>query len=369
MKRLLILSASAGAGHTQAGRALEESARALHPRAEIVHRDILDFTSKLYRKAYAQSYLRMIDAAPALWGMLYRVTNRRPPALQETLARWHDKIEFAPLRRFVRDFKPDALLATHFLAGQIFAPYRRKQRDRFPLGMVVTDFDLHAFWVEPTVDRYFVGNEELQFLLAARGIEKDRIAVTGIPIAQKFSRRIDRNAARKKLGLDLRLPAVLVMSGGAGVGSMEETIAAAFACPRVQLLAVAGRNEKLRAKLARHKPPRGSKLAVFGFVDNIEELMAASDLAITKSGGLTSSECLAMGLPMLVREPVPGQEERNCDYLVELGAARRAQGIDALQFKLRELLDRPADLLRMAAAARAAGKPRAALEIVQSMVS
>lgn len=367
---LLILSASAGAGHTQAGRALEEAARSLAPSAEILHSDILAHTSPVYRRAYGGSYLRMIDRAPALWGALYRASNRvRPGGIAERLSRAFDKLEFARFRSFVRGFAPDAVLSTHFLACQVLGPYRRKGRDRFPLGVVVTDFDVHAFCVERTVDRYFVATEELRFLLAAKGIEEGRTAVTGIPISAKFSRPVDRAAVRASLGLERRTPTVLVMSGGAGVGAIEETVKAALERPPVQVLAVAGRNEALRRRLEKLRLPSGTRLRAFGFVDNVHELMAVSDLAVTKSGGLTTSECLAMGLPVLVRDPVPGQEERNADVLAELGAGVKALGPDSLRYKLGSLLADPDRRRQMAEASRRAGRPHAALEIVSAMLS
>ncbi len=367
--RVLIVSASAGAGHTRAGQAVEEAVRIVLPGAEVRHVDVLDFTAPAYKTAYAGGFLKMVDRAPELWGVLYRASDRlRQRRLHERFARAFDKLEFAAFRRFVRGFAPDLVVATHFLPGQVFAPYRRRGRDRFRFAVVITDFDVHAFWVQPTADRFFVGNDEVAAILAGRGIEPGRIAVTGIPIAQAFSRRLDRAVLRGRLGLADGAPVVLVTSGGAGVGSFEQTVSAVLECAPVQVLAVAGRNQALGRRLAATSVPAGATLRVFGFVDNIEELMAAADLAVAKSGGLTTAECLAIGLPMLVREPIPGQEERNADMLAELGAGVKAHGLESLRFKLSHLLADPARLRRMAAAARGAGRPGAAVAIVRALV-
>src|SRR5262249_20044506 len=194
LNRLLILSVSAGAGHTRAAQALEQTGKALWPKAEILHADVLDFAEPIYRKGYVQSYLEMVNRAPELWGYLYRSSDHPPRSgRQSRFVRFFDRLEFARFRRFVRDFDADAVLATHFLPGQVFAPYRRRARDRFPLGIVLTDFDAHAFWVQPTADRFFVATEELAAVLAGRGIPRQKISVTGIPVIPAFARRHDRN--------------------------------------------------------------------------------------------------------------------------------------------------------------------------------
>lgn len=363
--RLLLLSASAGAGHVRAAQALEEAARARFPRGEVVHLDVLDLVGKAYRKAYAGSFLAMVNHSPALWGALYEAGDAgREGRVRERFVRFYDRLEFATFRKAVRGVGPDAVLSTHFLPAQVLSPYRRRGRDLFPLGLVVTDFDVHAFWVQPTADRYYVATEELAAVLALRGIEPERIAVTGIPIAAAFAAPRDRAALRAGLGIPAGLPAVLVMAGGAGVGAMRETVEAALAGPPVAVLAVAGKNAALKEEVERLPVPRGSVVRAFGFVETIADLMATADVAVTKSGGLTTSECLAMGLPMLVRDPIPGQEERNADFVVESGAGLRAQGPYRLRYRLASLLADPDRLRRMREAARAVGRPGAAAAVV-----
>jgi processive 1,2-diacylglycerol beta-glucosyltransferase len=366
VKRLLILSVSAGAGHKRAAEALEEAARRRWASAQIRHVDILDFTGGLYRTGYVQSYLEMVNRAPELWGTLYRASDRpKRSGLEPKLVRLFNRLEFSRFRQFVREFRPDFVLATHFLAAQIFAPYRRRGLDRFPFGLVLTDFDAHSFWVQPTADRFFVATDEVAASLAGSGIEAEKIAVTGIPISAAFSKRPDRALLRRRLRLSGSRPVVLVMSGAAGVGSVAEIVRRVLASGRVQVLAVCGRNEKAKRSLRRARPPRGSALKAYGFVEDIASLMAAADLFVGKSGGLTTAECLAMALPMIVYDPIPGQEERNCDFLLEAGAGVKAHGPASLSYKLETLLDDPATLRRMKQAARRAAHPRAAEEILR----
>lgn len=366
--RLLILSASAGAGHTRAAQALEAAAREL-PGVEAEHWDVLAHVDGLYRKAYAAGYLAMVDRAPELWGAFYRASDRKPTrGLHEKLVHAFDRIEFAGFRDAVQMFRPDVVVATHFLPAQVFAPARRRGRARFRFGLVVTDFDVHAFWVQPGADLTCVATDELRAVLMDRGIPESRIAATGIPILPVFSGPLDRRALRASLGIRDEKPAVLVMGGGSGVGSMLDAVAAARDAGNVHVLAVAGRNPALEGRLRALAPPAGGTLHAFGFVSNIHELMAAADLAVTKSGGLTTSECLASGLPMVVRDPIPGQEERNCDHVLEAGAGVRTHGLASLRFKLGALLADPARLARMKAAARAAARPRAAHEILARLL-
>ena len=368
--RLLILSASAGAGHVRAGEALAAAARDLAPSAEVRHCDILDLADSFYKKAYAGSFLQMVNRAPGLWGQFYKTSDRPgdEQRAREKVVRFFDRLEFARFRRFLSDFGPDAVIATHFLPCQVLAPYRRRGRFAFRLGLAVTDFDVHAFWVQPTADRFFVGSDELAVRLAARGIESGRVAVTGIPIAPDFARPRDREALRRSFGIESRTVAVLVMSGGAGVGSLADAVRAVLECGRLHVLAVAGSNAALKLALEALPVPRGAALTVFGFVDPIGDLMAASDIAVTKSGGLTTAECLTMGLPMVVRDPIPGQEERNCDFVLEAGAGVKAHGLDSLAYKVGRLLADPARRRRMSEAARAAGRPEAAADVVGAML-
>ncbi|MFI5119214.1 MAG: glycosyltransferase, partial [Thermoanaerobaculia bacterium] len=257
----------------------------------------------------------------------------------------------------------DVVLATHFLAAQVLPPKERRKIP-FRLGLVVTDFDVHAFWVQPDADVTLVATEELRAILCGRGVDGKRIAVTGIPIMPAFAARHDRRRLRAAFGIAEEAPAVVVMGGGSGVGSMREAVEAALGAGRAHVLAVAGRNTALERKLREAEVPKGAALSVFGFVTNMHDLMAAADLAVTKSGGLTTAECLASALPMVIRDPIPGQEERNADFVLEAGAGVKAHGPDSLRFKLESLLSNPARLARMKEAARAAGRPRAAGEIL-----
>jgi len=367
--KLLLISANAGAGHIRAAAALEEAARELHPKAEIRNVDILEFTDPIYRRAYANSWLKMADNTPALWGYIYATSDKaKAKKKQAALVRAFDKIEFRKFRRYVADFAPDVVIATHFLPGQILAGYRKTAWGKFKFAAVLTDFDAHVLWAQPSFDYFFVGNAELIEILVEKGMPRDSICVTGIPIVRAFAQPMEQATARRLFGLHDKSPVVLCMGGGMGLGNMDEIVEAVLAQGPVQVLAVAGKNAKLKHEIDALTIPAGSELQVFGFVSNIPEMMAAADIAVSKSGGLSSSECLAMGLPMLVPNPIPGQEERNADYLVEAGAGHKARGLGSFRYKLGRLLANPELRANMAKRARGEGKPNAARDVIRKML-
>ncbi|HEU6443476.1 MAG TPA: glycosyltransferase [Gaiellaceae bacterium] len=363
--RLMIVSTSAGAGHTMAAVALEEAATSLLPNVDVTSVDVLDFTSPLYRRANTRSYLKVVDRMPSLWGYLYDTfDDRRARQDQARILKAVDWIESVAFRRFVSDWAPDVILATHFLGPQFLDPGRRRQRDRCFLGIVVTDFHAHSFWTQRTADGYFVGDDELRFSLVRRNVPSDRISVTGIPIRRAFEARGSVAATRAALGLEPDALVVLVMGGGVGLGEIETAVEVALAAEKTQVVALTGLNSALEERLAGAAARLGGRLRVAGFVHNVHELMAAADVAVTKPGGVSASECMAMGLPMILIDPMPGQEERNCDYLQDAGVAVKAHGSDSLAYKLTLVLSDEALRKRLRRAALRARRPRAAQEII-----
>jgi processive 1,2-diacylglycerol beta-glucosyltransferase len=239
-----------------------------------------------------------------------------------------------------------------------------------PVYVQITDFDLHGMWIVPDMAGYFVASDEIAFRAHARGLSDARIFVTGIPIMPAFAAPPPRTEAAAEIGIDPRATTILLMGGGAGLGGLDDVAARLLAFDAdFRLIALAGRNADMLARLqalARRHPRR---LVAQGFTNRVERLMAASDLVITKPGGLTTSECLALGLPMIVHAPIPGQEERNCDYLLEHGAALKAIDASALEYRVRELIVRPERVAAMAARARALGRPHAAREVLRVVLS
>jgi processive 1,2-diacylglycerol beta-glucosyltransferase len=245
-----------------------------------------------------------------------------------------------------------------------------RERLAVPVWVQVTDFDLHRMWVIPHMAGYFAGNEEVAFRMRAAGIEASRVHVAGIPIMRVFAQTHDRAACAHELGLDPTRRTLLLMGGGAGVGQLTEVARTLLALPGdFQLIVLAGKNagalEELKALATHH----AGRLFAQGYTNQIERLMVCADLAITKPGGLTSSECLAMGVPMIVHSPIPGQEERNADYLLEHGVALKAVDSAGMEFRVRELLATPEKLARLRQNALMLARPHAALEVLRTVLA
>jgi len=368
---LLILSASAGAGHMRAADALAEACRQRHPELQVLHVDALDYVSRIVKRTYARGYLQTVNRNPALWGYLYQLSDKQDPEKSRGARLVHllDQLGKRKLVRLVAQSKPFHVLCTHFLPARDLLVRKAAHPERPPVSVVITDYDVHAYWVDPGVHRYYVATEEVRWELAARGIEAERIVVAGIPIHPVFGRSKGRGVLATKFGLASDVRTVLVLSGGFGIGDVERTVRTVLGVEGpLQILAVAGRNEGLRKTLSELPVPAGKKLVVFGFVDFIEELMEVADLCVSKSGGMTVSECLTKGLPMVVLAPIPGQEERNCDYLLEKGIALKAKDHAGLAYKLRGLLADAERLPAMRVAAREASRPNAAFDIIAGVL-
>jgi processive 1,2-diacylglycerol beta-glucosyltransferase len=370
LHRLLIVSVNAGAGHLRAAQALEVAAREMLPHAKVVNCDALDYANPAFRKNFTRTYERLAKDLPSIWRMLYERLERQPlnsglKRLSELTSRWN-----APkFKKFVGDFAPDAVLCTHYLPAEVLGSRLRKGRLKTRLAMVLTDYDIHTMWIQEGTGHYFVATQEMAYALRERGVPGDNVTVSGIPVLPEFA--ADYPAAsvmRSRLGMAADRPAVLLAAGGFGAAPVAEVVRLLLADDGdAQYIALAGKNAKLRAQCEAVAAEHPGRVVPLGYVDNMHELMAASDLIVTKCGGLTSSECLAMGLPMVIVKPIPGQEERNADFLLESGAAVRANSLAHVVYKVRRLLDTPRRRRAMRAAARNAARPCAADIIIRTL--
>ena len=394
--RILIATVTAGGGHLAAAAALDEAWRTLRPRDVVEQIDLVKFFSPLHRQIHAAGYVKLVERAPELWGMIFARTDNPKVARRfnriQRLFPGRSRLRFA---RLVEHFNPDAILCTHYAPLEMLGRMRTQQTDKpapnpskggeridgrraqvplpggvrggFPLVVsVVTDFEAHALWMDAGVDLYCVAAEETKARLVARGATAESVVAMGIPIAAKFSAKPDAHAIRKALGLRDDLPTLLVLSGGFGMGPVGKILRELDKVSReFQTVVVCGRNEELRRDLAaqdRQHPTR-----VLGFASNMHELMAVADLIITKPGGLTSSEALAMGKPLLILDPIPGQEAANSDFLLERGAAAKVNRVEDAPFKVEQLLTSN-KLGELAKAARALGRPHAAETICREVL-
>jgi processive 1,2-diacylglycerol beta-glucosyltransferase len=370
MNKILILSVSAGAGHMRAAEAVKAHATTLSPPVQAVHVDVMTLVPDTFRSIYADSYIKLVENHPALWGYLYQKSDtaaRNSPLSR--VRRGIERLNTRKLREVIEHEAPDCILCTHFLPAELLAHEIARGRCRVPVWVQVTDFDLHQLWIQSDMAGYFVASDEVAFRLARRGIAAEHVHVTGIPIMPAFAAPLDRRTCAAELGLAPDRPTFLMMSGGVGLAGMAGAVEQLLHVEgEFQVVALAGRNGRLLKQLRELAATFPGKLFPQGFTTTIERVMAAADLAITKPGGLTTSECLAMGLPMIVVSPIPGQEEHNADYLLEQGVAIKAYDAIGLEWRLRALLEDRSIIAAMAQRMRALGKPMAGRTVLDIML-
>jgi processive 1,2-diacylglycerol beta-glucosyltransferase len=369
--KILLLHASAGAGHRRAAEALSKAFLQARPDAEVKVCDILDYTAGIFRKTYSEGYLDLVRKAPELWGYLYSEADRKSdvPWRREIRAVFN-KMNTLSFLKFYKEFDPDIAVCTHFMPLQLLTRASRRRRRHAQVYCAVTDFAVHALWILENTDTYYVAMEEARRHLVRRGQPADRVVVTGIPIDPVFQQGQSKADAQKTLGLPGDLPIVLLLSGGFGVGPTLDLIRAfGQEVPVCRLVVVAGANEKMKQEAEALAATIRTPVVVHGFVTNIHVMIDACDLVISKPGGLTTSEVLAKGRPMLVINPIPGQEQRNCETILEAGAAARLFEVDDAYFKVKSLLEDREHLAQMSSRAKRQGRPGAAAAIVADIMA
>jgi processive 1,2-diacylglycerol beta-glucosyltransferase len=365
--KVLILSASAGAGHVRAAQALERAFQATGVVRDIRHVDALEFTNKVFRTLYSKTYIEMVDRAPEVLGWLYDALDSPWEKERRRLA-W-DKLNTRPFVKMLEREQPDLIVCTHFLPAEMVSWMKAKHRLACPQTIVVTDFDVHAMWLCHHYELYAVALDETREHMIRLGIPAEKVATTGIPIDPVFAETKDKVATRKQLGLAPDRTTILLSAGGFGVGPVEHIVTTLMDLEHpAQIVAICGRNAELKArmeKLAAKASGRRGTLVPVGYTTAMDEYMSAADVLVGKPGGLTTSEALAKGLLFAIVNPIPGQEERNSDHLLEEGAAIRCNNLPVLSFKLDRLLDDAPRLARMRDGVRRLARPNAARDVVR----
>jgi processive 1,2-diacylglycerol beta-glucosyltransferase len=360
--KILIFSASFGGGHQSAAEAMEAYIRQHHPRTVEVR--IVDFFKEFapglnsLGKAFYDGSVHM---APELYGVFFEVTNRTSdnPTVKD-----YAQAGFSQAAAYIDTYEPDAVISTYPVAGGVVSQIRRTR----PIisAMVITDYGVHRQWLHPATDILFVADDDIRDALLSQGIDPSKVVASGIPIRERFAERLDTGTCRAELGLEDRFTALFTVA--AGSTSDLRDVAKALTTSDVQVVAVTGRNERLKRRLQTLQR-RQPLLHVYGFTREMHRIMCASDLLIGKAGGLTVSEALAVGLPLIVHNPVPGQETFNADFLVNYGAGYLARDEDDVVAKAAFLARHPERLAQMATAARGLGKADAASTVVERVLT
>jgi processive 1,2-diacylglycerol beta-glucosyltransferase len=328
MIKVLITYASAGDGHKKAAEAIYDSLISLNDSdIKAVLADALDYSTPFFSFGYKKAYEIMIKYIPWLWGFFYHMLNNR---LFFTIAapfrRFNNGLNSRKLGEFIIKENFDLVLSTHFFALEVISHLKEKGLSKTMLSAIVTDFRPHRFWIAKNTDRYFVASDSTKKGFVKMGVPADKISVSGLPVGREFNNLPSKKQARSIIGMAEDKFTILLMGGGLGVGPIENIFLGLQKLNfDVQIIAVCGRNKDLFDKLNNLSKDLDKKTLVYGFSEQIGTFMASSDIIISKTGGITVSESLAAGLPMIIIRPIPGQEAGNAIFLCDNGVGFKAK--------------------------------------------
>jgi processive 1,2-diacylglycerol beta-glucosyltransferase len=356
-----------GSGHNSAAAAVKQACLARDDVAEVRVIDVLEESSTLYRDLLGKGYFALVDSVPWLvdWG--YDVSDR-PFRRRGPLDPWNRANASASIAEIKR-FAPTAIVCTHFLPAQLVATLLLRGAIDAKTAVVTTDYDFQGLWLTTAFHALFVAREEGRVQLLALGLPPDRVTVTGIPISTPTEAATEPPTAPPRVHDGERVPRLLISAGASG-GDYAAAVIRQTMHMRSDFTAtvICGRNDELRQRIQQLVAPFGDRYRVLGFTSEMPQLLRDADLFVGKPGGLSASECMAVGLPMVLVNPIPGQEVRNGDYLMEQGAAIRCNTPTTIGWKIDQVLSEPGRLERMHAAARRIGRPDAAADVLRALL-
>lgn len=334
--KVLFISAPVGAGHIQAAKSICTALCKQYNDVETKIANIFDFFNPYLGKSILRIYLKILGLFPRLYGMMYGWGNESCFALigRQVVS------GFLAIRmeKYILEYNPSVIVCTHATPAGLVAHLMKQNKLDIPVVVVVTDFVVHRLWVYPEIKHYIVANSNMREFLAGFGVPYAYTEVMGIPVDEKFLLKLDRQKIVSKLQFSSDVKTILIMGGGAGILPMDEIV---LCCEQtnipLQIIVVTGNNKSMYQKMMNLQSKLCNKVQVLGYVEYVHELMAISDLIISKPGGMTSAETLCSGVPMLIYRPIPGQEEANANYLIENNVALRADCLQDIQLIIKRL--------------------------------
>lgn len=347
--KILIFYASYGGGHLSAAKSIEEYIKTNYPNEDTELIDCVKYVNKAIETITTAAYRGMAKKMPWAWGRIYSDSQKGPLA---HISSRSNEILAIKLLRLLREKKPDLIISTHPFGSQMCAYLKRKSKINIKIATIMTDFAPHDQWLvgAEQTDYFFVANEKMKNYIKNKGIDENKVYVTGIPISNKFLKKHDRAKILASLGLKDNKLNVLFFGGGEfGLGKTRTvSIFESFVKydGDVQIIAIAGKNETMKEQFNEIVQEYGKQdnVKILGFTNQVPELMSISNVVVTKPGGLTTSESLASNLPMIVINPIPGQEEENAEFLENKGIAvwiRKSANVDEI---VENLLSTPSRL-------------------------
>lgn len=326
LKKILVFYGTYGGGHIAAAKSIQKYINDTYENCDVVSVDCIEYINKYINKVSTKAYAGMAKKTPHLWETLYERSNKGTLSL---ISHTSNKLMAIKLKNLIKEEKPDLIISTHPFSSQMCAYLKKKNRIKCKLATVMTDFHIHNQWLflPEFVDYFFVANDEMKKDMISKNISSSKIFVTGIPVADKFLKKYNREDICDEFWLDKDKFTVLLFGGGEfGLGTKTtlkvlETIIRLF--KDMQIVAISGKNKKMNTKFNElvEKTNSSSRVKVLEFTDKVAELMSISGIVVTKAGGLTITESLTSGLPIIIINPIPGQEEENAEFLVNSGCA------------------------------------------------
>jgi processive 1,2-diacylglycerol beta-glucosyltransferase len=368
-RRILYLYLTKHSGHYAAAVAVDEAVRRQDGRVESMLLDSFSHANPVLSKVTLKAYLAALKTAPEIWEWMYDNPEfkERTKRIRDLLNRGNSR----KMERILTSFRPDIVVCTQAFACGVLASWKQRTGNRRPaLVGVLTDFVAHRYWAHPQVDLYIAPNDATKGTLISQGVPAERVKVNGIPVNDRHLHATDKDAVYQSLGLKPGLPLILVMGGSLGLGPMKSVIRKLDKLPQpFYIVAITGKNEELKERLERKGQKLRHPTKIFGFVENIHELMDAAEIVVTKPGGITTAECLVKRLPMIIINPIPGQEAKNTEYLLSHGVAVEAEDANDVMLFIDEFLRNPEKLRHMREAARTLGRPHSAADAARDILS
>ncbi len=337
-KHLLILSGPMGSGHVRAAAGVEAWAKKEYPELRVTNINVADFMGRIVRFIYARMYAYLVNNYPFLWGFVYYTTDR-PPATSR-ISRFMTWLRHATAKNILREIirqDADYILCTHYLSAELVDKLKAEGKVTAPSASLVTDYSLHNIYLQPSLEYFFVASDELRFRLEKSGIPPEKIHITGIPVFPEFCREFTDDEIKdlkQALGFNTDLRLILLMMGGESKDkllNLTKMLLERF--DNYAFVPLPGKNEQVLKQLNELKEQYPDRLFPVPFTKEVWKYLAVCGAVVSKPGGISTSECLAMRKPMIIMDPIPGQEERNADYLLERSVVAKAYDEISLIYK------------------------------------
>lgn len=371
--KVLILYAKVGNGHLKAAESFKEALEKIDKNIEIDYEDGLEYSSQLTNKLIVKGYASLAKNAPKVFGSMYYSSNKQELNTIGEINKTVNKALTIRLKKMLREKNPDVIVSTHPFVSHMCAYLKRKKKTDAKIVSIITDYGLHNMWLEENeyIDRIMVATNEMKLdAITKYNVPTEKIMVSGIPISERFTYKYDKTDILEELKLRNGITTLLFFAGGGlGLGKSEkifkELVAANY---NFQMVVVTGKNEKQKKVFEKIASTANKPIAVLGYTNKVPELMNASDFVITKPGGLTSTECLAMCKPMIIINPIPGQEEQNSIYFTNNGTALRTYKGEPLEHVLDIAINNKLRVEQMIEMCKVIGKPNAAFDAANEVI-